>query len=114
MFGANADVLHRNVGDAWPLIRRILADDVYAARYRTALEDASRGLLAPDAFERRARTLHALVAPSVIGERGERPSHSTITSAEGFTRALDGADGLLARVRARQELVRSTLAAVPK
>ena len=70
MFGrGGGDVLHRQVGEEWPLIRRILEDDVYLARYREALEHASGGLLAPEAFERRARTLHALIASAALAER---------------------------------------------
>jgi len=103
------DVLHRNAGDRWPLIGRLLADDVYAARYRTQLQHALGGLVEPGAFERRARDLHRMITPAVVGEQGERPTHSTISSREAFVRALDGAEGLVARLRARQEAVRSAL-----
>jgi hypothetical protein len=108
------DVLHRSAGDGWPLISRLLADDVYAARYRAHLQQALGGLLEPDAFERRARDLHRMITPAVIGDQGERPTHSTIGSREAFARALDGNEGLVARVRARQEAVRSALAAVQR
>jgi hypothetical protein len=101
------DVLHQQVGDNWPLIQRLLADDVYAARYRSALEGALDGLLAPEAFERRARALHALIASAVLAER---PTHTTISSADAFKTALDGPDGLIARLRARQDEVRIALA----
>jgi hypothetical protein len=107
-------VLHRSAGDGWPLISRLLADDVYAARYRAHLQQALGGLLEPDAFERRARDLHRMITPAVIGDQGERPTHSTIGSREAFARALDGNEGLVARVRARQEAVRSALAAVQR
>ena len=107
--GRGDDVLHEQVGDAWPLIQRPLADEVYAARYRELLERALGGLFAPEAFEKRARDLHALIAPSVVGERGERPTHTTVSSREAFEGALDGAEGLIARVRRRQAIVRSAL-----
>ena len=101
------DVLHQQVGDEWPLIRFLLDDDVYAARYRTALERALGGLLAPEAFERRARALHALIASAALAER---PTHTTISSPEAFKTALDGPDSLLSRLRARQDMVRNALA----
>lgn len=105
------DVLHQQVGDDWPLIRRLLDDDVYAARYRTALERALNGLLAPEAFERRARELHALIASAALAER---PTHTTISSADAFKTALDGPDGLIARLKARQDVVRTALTQAPQ
>ena len=106
-FGGTRDVLHRDVGDGWPLIKLLLADEVYAARYRSALEQALQGLLEPTAFERRARALHALIAPAVIGDRGERPTHTTVSSDEAFKNAIDG---LSARLKARRDSVRAALA----
>jgi hypothetical protein len=109
MFGGRggSDVLHRQVGQEWPLIRRLLDDEVYATRYREELERALRGLLAPEAFERRARALHALIAPAAIAER---PTHTTIGSPDAFRSALDGPEGLIARLRARQDVIRTALA----
>jgi hypothetical protein len=100
------DVLHRQVTEAWPLIRLLLADEVYAARYRAFLRASLEGLLEPAAFERRARALHAMIASSLVGERS---SHSTINSREAFEQALDGPNGLIARLRARQDAVRAAL-----
>jgi len=112
-FGGNrGDVLHRQVGETWPLIQLILDDDVYAARYRAELQRALEGLLEPGAFERRARALHTLIAPAVVGERGERPTHTTVSSADAFTAALDGPEGLVGRLKARHDEVRAALAEV--
>lgn len=110
MFGGN-DVLHRQAGPQWPLIGRLLADEVYAARYRQFLQQALRGLFAPDAAARRLRELHALIAPAIVGERGERPTHTTISSRAAFERSIDGPDGLVSFVRARHEAVRTALGA---
>jgi spore coat protein CotH len=49
-FGAAGDVLHANAGEQWPLISILMADDVYAARYRQHLQDAFAGLFTPDAI----------------------------------------------------------------
>lgn len=107
--GGGGDVLHRQVGDAWPLIQRFLADEVYAARYRELLEYSLGGLFAPDALAARARDLHTLIAPYIVGEQGERATHTTISSPEAFNTSLDGPDGLLARVQQRQDAVRAAL-----
>jgi spore coat protein CotH len=96
-------VLHQQVGDNWPLIRRLMDDEVYAARYRAALQRALEGLLAPDAFERRARALHSLIASAVLAER---PNYSTVSSADGFKISVDG---LMTNLRARQDEVRTAL-----
>jgi hypothetical protein len=78
-FGAGADILQRQAGERWPLIQRVLADEVYAARYREHLARAVQGLAAPDAFDKRVRELHALIAPHVVGTRASAgrtpPSH---------------------------------------
>jgi hypothetical protein len=103
------DVLHAQVGRRWPLIQRLLADPVYAERYRALLEHAIGGLFAPAAFEARVRELHALVAPAVVGTRGERDSHTTVRSPEAFAAAVDGPDGLLEFARKRREAVRQAL-----
>jgi hypothetical protein len=99
--------LHRQVSDTWPLVRRLLADDLYAARYRALLKEATGGLAASDAFERRARALHGMIAPAVTAEQ---PTHTTISSPEAFARSLDGPDGLIARLRGRIQSVGVALA----
>lgn len=109
MGNAGTDVLHKNVGDRWPLIQILLADEVYKARYRELLEYALGGLFAPDAVRKRARELHALIAPSVVGPQGERPTHRTVTSPEAFQAAIDGPGGLLALIEKRRALIRSAL-----
>jgi hypothetical protein len=104
----NSDPLHRNVSDAWPLVKRLMADEDYAARYRAHLRDALSGLADLAAFERRARTLHALITPAIAVESATR---ATVRSREAFERALDGPDGLVARLRARHGAIRAALAA---
>ena len=112
MFGGptGTDVLAEKVGARWPLISFLMADDVYRARYRTLLNEAMGGLLAPAAFETRARALHKLISSSVVGPNGERPTHTTISSAEAFERSLDGPDGLIQHVTKREADVRAALA----
>jgi spore coat protein CotH len=108
---SGTDVLHQNVGDQWPLIRLLMADDVYAARYRVLLDSALGGQFARDAVARRARELHALIAPSITGPRGERPTHRTVASPEAFEASLDGPNGLLTLIEKRRAVIRAALAA---
>ena len=106
MFGGNTDVLHAQVGEEWPLIRRLLADEVYASRYRAHLEHALGGLYSLEAAEQRLRALHALIAPAVVGAGGERPTHTTIGSPEAFERSIDD---VMTVVRQRHEAIRTAL-----
>jgi spore coat protein H len=113
MFGGGptgTDILAERAGDQWPLISKLMADDAYRARYRALLREAMNGLLEPAAFERRVRQLHALVAPFVVGPTGERPTHTTVSSADAFRSSLDGESGLITRVTKRQADVRAALA----
>ena len=110
---AGPDVLHEQVGQEWPLMYRLLADDVYATRYRELLSEAMEGAFDLDAFSARARELHELIAPYVVGAEGERTTHTTLSSPEGFESSVDGPQGLIARVRERQALVRAALGGDP-
>lgn len=108
-FGRSTDVLHRDVGDQWPLIKILLADETYAAKYRQHLRDALGGLFAPDAFAKRARELHTLISASVVGPQGERPERTTVSSADAFERSVDGPGGLIENVTRRQTTIREAL-----
>jgi hypothetical protein len=109
-FVANADVLYRDVRTNWPLIQKLLGDEVYNARYRAELARTLEGLFAVETAAHRLRELHALISPAVVGERGERPTHTTISSPAGFTQAVSGPGGLIEIIARRHETVRTALA----
>jgi spore coat protein H len=109
MFGGD-DVLQTQKGSQWPLISRLMADEVYAARYREHLSGGLEGLFAPEAAAARMRQLHALIASSVVGDRGERPGHTTISAPAAFERSVDGAGGLRDVVERRHAAIRKALA----
>jgi hypothetical protein len=111
MMGGGGDVLHRSAGARWPLLDKLMSDAVYAARYRQYLGDALKGAYAPETFAKRARQLHALVAPHVVGPQAERDTHSTVSSADAFKQAVDGPNGLIAIAARRQTAIREALAA---
>jgi hypothetical protein len=111
MFGGGDDILQTQAGAQWPLISRLMADEVYAARYRDHLARALEGLFAADAAVARMRQLHTLIATSVVGDRGERSSHTTVSSPEGFERSIDGPGGLREVIERRHETIRKALAA---
>ena len=94
----------------WPLIQRLLRDEVYAARYRAHLEHALEGLFAPEAASKKLLQLHALIAQSVVGERS---SNTTVSSPAAFESSVDGPDGLPELVRQRRDIVRTALKETP-
>jgi hypothetical protein len=110
-FGGSDDILQTKKGNQWPLISRLMADEVYASRYREHLARALEGLFAPEAATARVRQLHTLIASSVAGDHGERPSHTTISSPAAFERSVDGAGGLRDVIEGRQAAIRKALAA---
>jgi spore coat protein H len=111
-FGSGTDILQRQAGERWPLIQRVLADEVYATRYREHLARALEGLSAPGAIEKRVRELHALIAPHVVGRAGERHTHTTVSSPAAFEGAIEAPGGLLDSIANRRAAARAALAEV--
>jgi len=105
------DVLHRDAGDAWPLITRLLDDPEYAVRYRRFLNDSLAGLMTPEAATRRVRELHALIAPAVVGDKGEVSTHTTVSSEAAFRASPEA---LLSEISRQHERIRSALAAAAR
>ena len=93
--------MHGRTGSQWPLIRTLLDDEVYAARYREHLRHALGGLFAPNAAAKRLRELHALISRAAI----EDPA----VSREAFEQSVDGPGGLIEFVKRRHELVRTAI-----
>ena len=82
------DVMQDSVTDAWPLIRRLLDDPVYAAFYEDQLALAVEGAYAQEAYEARIDTLAALVLPALFGEEGEQEGFSGLTDEATWTEAI--------------------------
>ena len=111
-FGSNTDILQRQISERWPLSQRVMADEVYAARYREHLARALEGLAAAGAIDRRVRELHALISPHVVGRAGERQTHTTISSPAAFEGAIDAPGGLLTSIANRRAAARAALTEV--
>jgi hypothetical protein len=104
-------VMMDEVKDNWPLIRYLLDDNVYRARYLEALARFMRGAYEKERFDARAAELHALVAPYVLGEPdGEAQPFTSLKAPEEFEHALDDPMlGLLSVADARRAEVRAAL-----
>ena len=64
-----SDVMHGGVGQQWPLIRFLLDDAVYLAKYKELLAAAVGGAYAEAAFAARVKTLHQLISADVLKEK---------------------------------------------
>lgn len=102
----SSDPLYADIGDEWPLIRRLLNDPEYEQVYLGYLEDSLSGAYEPARFEEAAEGYRALIAPYVVGEHAER-AESTFVADEA---AWDAAyEALYEHVESRQAEVRSAL-----
>jgi hypothetical protein len=107
---ASQEFLHTNVdGARWPLIRHVLDEPSYADSYRQELRSFLGDQFAQANAVARARELHALVAPHVIGPDGEVDGSRTTTAAA-FEAAIDGPNGLGAIIATRHTRAEEALA----
>lgn len=104
---AELDLFHQRLDGDWPLIRLLLADPTYRARYRAFVEALIDSVFDAGHVIARLRQEHALIAPHVIGADGERPGRTFLASPQLFDNAL----AQLARdVAARIPAARAALA----
>ncbi len=82
------DLFHDRVTAEWPLIRFLLDDPTYRARYRAHVEARLGSVLDAGAVTARLRQEHALIAPYVIGPDGEHPGRTFLASPDAFDTAL--------------------------
>jgi hypothetical protein len=101
------DLFHDGVGSDWPLIRFLLDDATYRARYRAHVESLLGSAFDAGHVVARLRQEHAMIAAHVVGPDGEQPGRTFLASPETFDQALE----LLVRdVTARVPAVQASLA----
>lgn len=103
------DLFHPHIGDEMPLISLLLADEEYLARYTEHLADALNGAFDIDTFTERVQTLHELIRPHVVGEEGESPTYTTLSSEAAFEQSAEDGAGLIAHVETRHAVVLEAL-----
>jgi spore coat protein H len=106
LFSSNPDVLFENVGSDWPLISKLLADQGYRSQYRMHLRAALGGLYSKDALTKRVREWQTMLAPIVESE----PPARSFSAPQSLREALDGPQGLFAKIDARRKLIEAALA----
>ncbi|PKL76838.1 MAG: spore coat protein CotH [Candidatus Melainabacteria bacterium HGW-Melainabacteria-1] len=82
------DLSPSEVGNDWPLIRYIIDDPVYHARYVAYVDKARQGAFAITATKSRYQAAQALIRPFVIGVDGEQDDATLLSSQAAFESSL--------------------------
>jgi spore coat protein H len=75
------------IGDQWPLIRYLLDDPTYAARYRALVGETVATVYEPATAAARFQAAHDLIAPYVVGAEGEVAGRTFLTTPTAFEEA---------------------------
>lgn len=97
------------VTDTWPLIRFLLDDPHYRARYHAYLAQASEREYTPEIFSAAFVEARELIEPYVTGPEGEQPGYTFLRAPDAFPKAVDE---LIAHVTNRQAEVKAYLETV--
>jgi spore coat protein H len=110
--GRGSSLTLSEVTDTWPLIRYLMDDPIYRARYEQYARESIQGPLAAAAMKERAQAAHDLIAPWVAGENAERQGF-TYTSQQQFDTSLTGTSGLFRFFEQREAAVQTTFGTSP-
>ena len=105
--GTGLSLSMSEVTSSWPLIRFLIDDATYRTAYRKHLATAVQGAFEAATFAKRVNELHALVAPHVVGAKGEVAPYSTLSAAANFDAS---AQELIDHAKARAAAVAAELA----
>ena len=74
------------MGEQWPLIRFLMDDPVYLAKYQQTLEETIQGAFQPEKLAATYQKYHDLIAPSV---EKEMEGNTQLASMNAFEQSLD-------------------------
>ncbi len=106
MGATTVDLFHDSTASTWPLIRYLMDDSTYKARYREHVTQLLESVFHTGSLTARLRDARALIEPDVIGPDGEQAGRTFIESDDEFTRAVNT---LVSYVETRAQQVRSAL-----
>lgn len=93
-----------SVGEQWPLIRYLMDDPVYKARYRQDLAEVLETVWQPEKLAARYRRAHDLIAPYVLAEQ---EGYTQLESIDSFNSSVEA---LIEHAQQRYEAVKAYLA----
>ncbi|HTU60646.1 MAG TPA: CotH kinase family protein, partial [Polyangiales bacterium] len=104
--GASPSLGLDEVTDTWPLIRFLLDDETYRARYRHYLARVIEQEYTPEAYTEAFTAARDLIEPYVTGPEGEQPGYTFQREPDAFTQAVEQ---LVTHVTNRQAEVKAYL-----
>jgi spore coat protein H len=109
---SSQSILMDDVGESWPLIRYLLDDSEYRARYLEFVREAIDGAFAEETVYERLDRYHSLISPYVSGpEAVEAEPYTFLDSVQDFESSIDGANGLREHVAERHRVALAALEA---
>ncbi len=103
MGSGSTSIGNEDIGDNWPLISYLLADEVYQQQYSADVEQFLTDAFDPDALESELTTLHELIAPYV---EAEQDGYTTLSNKDAFDTSMDS---LMEHIRSRYQAVQDYL-----
>lgn len=84
------DLTSQEVNESWPLIRYLIDDPVYHAKYVAYVDQARKEAFAIEPTKAMYQKAHSLIRPYVVGTDGEQSDSTLLSSPQAFETALDG------------------------
>jgi spore coat protein CotH len=103
MGSGSTSIGNEDVGDNWPLISYLLADEVYQQRYAEAVQNFLTQAFDPDALESELTQLHEMIAPYV---EAEQDGYTTLSNKDAFDTSVDS---LVEHIRSRYQAAQNYL-----
>ena len=94
------------VGEKWPLIRYLMDDSVYRAKYNQYVKEVVTGAFNPSAMQLKYTKYASLIKEFVVGENGETADATYVTDFSSFDQAIET---LKSHVTARESAVNNYL-----
>ncbi|MCP4347206.1 MAG: hypothetical protein GY795_16970 [Desulfobacterales bacterium] len=79
----------QEVNDSWPLIRYLVDDSVYWAKYVAYVRQTSEGAFEPEKMKVKYQNAHDLIRAYVVGDEGETEGYTHLTNSEDFDTGLE-------------------------
>lgn len=106
-FGGTNSLSLSEIGNNWPLIRKLLDDPVYNNVYHYEMKQALEKCLIPSEIEAKVRAYQSLIKPYVVGSQGETSDATMLSGGEnGFNSACDS---IISHIQSRQTEVSNYL-----
>ncbi len=83
------DLSLQDVGEEWPLIRRLADDPIYFATYLQYMREIIDSVWDVPALQARVQASWELISPYVIGDEGEQEDFTLLRSASDFITGID-------------------------